>query len=50
MSEIQAVLNSAIDSLSELPDPDLLDLVNLLERSLVHALIEQNLRGASLPR
>lgn len=46
MSNLQATLNTWVEGVTEMPDKELADLLHLLERAYIHALIEVQLRGA----
>lgn len=46
MNDPHAALDSWIQGVTEMPDRELFDLLHLLERAYIHALIEAQLRGA----
>lgn len=47
MTEVEQTLDEWVAGLSEMRDGDLAMLLHLLERTYIHTLIEQSLRGAS---
>jgi hypothetical protein len=46
MTDLQGTLNSWVDGIAEMSDKDLGDMLHLLERTYIHALIEAQLRRA----
>lgn len=44
---MRETMDSWVAGLSEMSDTDLNDLLDMLERTYIHGLIEQGLRGAS---
>jgi hypothetical protein len=47
MSDLRSVLNERVAELSQMDQSDLEDMLHVLERTYIHALIEQGLRGVS---
>ena len=47
MSDLRVLLDERIADLSVMPLDDLNDLLHMLERTYIHALIEKGLRGVS---
>jgi hypothetical protein len=48
MRDLQVLLDEKIADLSITPSDDLIDLIHLMERTYIHALIEAHLRGVSI--
>jgi len=48
VNDLRQVLDEKIAGLSIMPSDDLVDLIHLMERTYIHALIEAHLRGVSI--